>query len=196
MTTAHLAKRAFDAIWFLLATTLGLSTLVLVLAVFMPPTAVPQLGIPVSFDLDLEPHGVNGGLIRNAYGTLSVPVARSPFLFANIAGLIVALGLGLWVLSQLRALFATVCEGTPFLRANIRRIRIVGLAVLLGEGAFVAIGVIENAYARTAFAVAGLRVDLLPPVNVLAILCGLFILSLAEVFKAGMRLDEEQSLTI
>ena len=40
------------------------------------------------------------------------------------------------------------------------------------------------------------RFEARPDVNIVAIICGLIILAIAEVFRERMRLDEEQSLTI
>jgi hypothetical protein len=54
----------------------------------------------------------------------------------------------------------------------------------------------ENYYAMTHFSADGLRFDVRPDVNVFAIICGLIILVIAEVFRAGTRLDPDQSLTV
>ena len=48
----------------------------------------------------------------------------------------------------------------------------------------------------THFPAEGLRFDARPDFNILAILYGLIILVIAEVFRAGTRLDEDQSLTV
>ena len=48
----------------------------------------------------------------------------------------------------------------------------------------------------THFSADGLRFDVRPDFNVFAIITGLIILVIAEVFRAGTRLDEEQSLTV
>ena len=54
----------------------------------------------------------------------------------------------------------------------------------------------ENYYAMTHFSAEGLRFDARPDLNGFAIINGLIILVIAEVFRAGTRLDEEQSLTV
>ena len=51
-------------------------------------------------------------------------------------------------------------------------------------------------YAMTNFAVQGVRLEARLDVNWVALICGLIILVIAEVFREGTRLDEEQSLTI
>lgn len=57
-----------------------------------------QLGVPVSFDVNLQTDH-----ITDARGTLVVPIQRGRFLYANFAVLIGLLTLALWILSQLRA---------------------------------------------------------------------------------------------
>jgi hypothetical protein len=51
-------------------------------------------------------------------------------------------------------------------------------------------------YAMTHFAVQGVQLEARLAVNWVALICGLIILVIAEVFREGTRLDEEQSLTI
>ena len=53
-----------------------------------------------------------------------------------------------------------------------------------------------NSFAMTHFSADGLRFDARPDLNVFAIVNGLIILAIAEVFRAGTRLDEDQSLTV
>ena len=48
----------------------------------------------------------------------------------------------------------------------------------------------------THFSANGLRFDARPDLNILTIVHGLIILAIAEVFRTGTRLDEDQSLTI
>jgi hypothetical protein len=107
-----------------------------------------------------------------------------------------AMAIGLWVLTQLRAVFRTLRDGRPFVPANAARIRWIAYAVILGEIARSIVLFAGNAYARSHFAADGLSFDSWPSINVFAILHGLIILVIAEVFRAGTRLDEDQSLTI
>ena len=51
-------------------------------------------------------------------------------------------------------------------------------------------------YAMTHLSAGGLRFDAWPAINAFAIIDGVIILVIAEVFRAGTRLDEERSLTV
>ena len=100
------------------------------------------------------------------------------------------------MLGQLRAIFRTLRDGQPFVPANATRLRQIAFAVIGGELARAAFALFENYYAMTHFVAEGLRFDARPDLNVLAVLNGLIILVVAEVFRVGTHLDEEQSLTV
>jgi hypothetical protein len=104
--------------------------------------------------------------------------------------------LSLWVIGTLRAVFRTLRDGRPFVRANATRIRSIAWLVIIGELARSAFVFFENYYVMMHFSADGLRFDARPDLNFFAIINGLIILVIAEVFRAGTRLDEEQSLTV
>jgi Protein of unknown function (DUF2975) len=201
-----------NAAWLLAALGLVLSAGLLVISPFDKGPVEVSAGwlgagstmtIPVAFRVDHQAHritapslGLEDAQIEDARGLLRFPARRSAFLVANLIFLIVMFAIGLWVIGQLRAVFRTLRDGHPFVRANARRIRAIGYAVIIGEIARSAIVFYENYYAMTHFAADGLRFEARPELNVLAIVGGLIILVIAEVFGAGSRLDEEQALTV
>lgn len=159
--------------------------------------------IPVSFSVDTGTHrvtaptlGISDAEIRNARGSLRFPARGGPFFIANGLLILAVFGVALWVLGQLRAVFRTLRAGQPFVPANARRLRYIAFAVIGGELARSAVFYGENYYAMTRFAADGLRFHAPLDLNVFAIVNGLIILVIAEVFRLGTRLDEEQSLTI
>jgi hypothetical protein len=136
------------------------------------------------------------GHINRVEGSLRVPTTSRPFIAVNGVVLLIILAFALFVFGQLRAVFRTLSHGQPFVAANATRIRRVALAVIIGEFARSAIVYAENYYAMTHVTIAGLQFDAWPHVSFMTIGYGLIILVIAEVFRAGTRLDEEQSLTI
>jgi hypothetical protein len=134
--------------------------------------------------------------IRDAQGTLNFPTPGRAFLTITAVIAALAMAIGLWVLAQLRAVFRTLRDGTPFVPANAARIRWIGYAVIGGELARSVVLFAGNSYVASRFAADGLRFDQWPRIDILTIVYGLIILALAEVFRAGTRLDEDQSLTI
>lgn len=134
--------------------------------------------------------------IDSVDGSLKVATSSRAFIVANALIVIVILAFALYVISQLRGVVRTVGAGQPFVPENALRIRRVALALIAGELAGSAIVFAENYYAMTYVPVAGLQFDAWPRVDVVSIGYGLIILVIAEVFRIGTRLDEEQSLTI
>jgi hypothetical protein len=102
----------------------------------------------------------------------------------------------LWVVTQLRYVFRSLSQGLPFVLANARRIRWVGFAVIFGEFGRAAIVYFWSYYTSLHFKVDGLRFAASVDMNPITIVGGLAILVIAEVFREGARLQEDQSLTI
>jgi hypothetical protein len=196
-------KVVLDVTWYVLATGLALGVCLLLLSAFNQEPGNMQLGIPVSFDSDLQVTSIaspsariDGVRIKDARGTLNIPIERGEFLFANVAILIALMTFGLFVFTQLRAVFRTLHAGRPFVSANVKRIRWIGVAVIVGELVWSGFVLFENRYAATHFAAAGIRFNTQPAVNFVAIIYGLIILAIGEVFREGTRLEEDQSLTV
>src|SRR6266498_535041 len=161
------------------------------------------MSIPVSFNADPRTHGVTAPALGIEHAQLSVlrgalrfPARKVPLFWATLVIVIGSLALMLWVIGQLRDLFRTLRDGQPFVPANAVRVRRIAWAVIVGEFARSAVVFFENYYAMTHFSAAGLTFDARPHVNVFAIVNGVIILVIAEVFREGTRLDEDRSLTI
>ena len=163
-----------------------------------------HMAIPVSFTVDTSVHriiapslGITEAEIRDSRGALRFPPPRNGvFLVLNLFLVGASLGLALWVLGQLRALFRTLRDGHPFAPANASRVRRVAWVVILGAIARTSIIFWQNFYVARYFSSDGLTFTARPEFSVMAIVNGLAILVIAEVFRAGTRLDEDQSLTI
>jgi hypothetical protein len=162
-----------------------------------------EIDLPVSFHVDgsaLQVRAPSLGIdaqIHDARGSLKFRPPRGAFVVpAVLLGVTVMLGIVLWGLGQLQAVLRTLRDGQPFVAANAARIRSIALIVIFGELARTALLFAANVYAITHFSASGLRFDAQPDLNIFAIIHGLIILVIAEVFRTGTRLDEDQSLTI
>jgi hypothetical protein len=159
------------------------------------------LTIPVLVEMD-ETHATSRsagtvlGEIQNLRGSLRFPIERGAVFILNGFVLIFAIGVALWVITELTAVLRTVRDGHPFVASNAARVRRIACAVIAGEFARAAIVYFENSYAMAHFSAQGLRFAARPDFGMGAILEGFIILVIAEVFRAGTRLDEEQSLTV
>ena len=159
-----------------------------------------QTVLPVAFELDAGAARVtsgdyrNSGAIEHASGVLRLTTPDRPW-FA-IAGGAVMVSLVLWILAELAALCRSVRDGQPFAAHNAVRIRRLALAVVMAEVSRAAIVYAAHAYVAARFAADHLRFTAWPRINAFAILSALILLVLAEVFRTGTRLDEDQSLTV
>jgi uncharacterized Tic20 family protein len=189
--------------WYFVAIALALTTCLVVVSPWIHAGSGTRIDIPVSFDVDTRAiHvsapalGVGAAEIKHVRGSMSFPPPSRASVTAPMALVAVMLALVLWVLGQLSAVFRTLRDRQPFVDDNAIRIRRIGYAVLALEVVRVVLVFSANSYAMTHFSADGLRFDARPDVNMFAIVYGLIILAIAEVFRAGTRLIEDQSLTI
>ena len=134
--------------------------------------------------------------IASLNGSLRVPTSDRRFIAAQSGVLIAVLAFFWYVTGKLRSVFKTLSAGNPFVPENAARIRAVAIAFIAGEFVRSAIVFAENVYARTHVAIAGLQFDRWPQLDFGMLGHGLVILVIAEVFRLGTRLDEDQSLTV
>jgi hypothetical protein len=129
------------------------------------------------------------------------PVSRL-FVLVPAAANLSAWGCVLLVLVNLRRAFANLAAGTPFPRANIRCIRtagwaILGLAaveVLISTGMFTYMKATTTIAGQPPAIPVGLWLSIGFPLG--TILAGLAVLILAELFRAGADLQDDQALTV
>lgn len=163
-----------------------------------------EIDLPVSFHVDgralqvtAPSLGIEATQIEHARGSLTFRPPSGIFLVpVTLLGVTTILAIILWGLGQLQAVLRTLRDGHPFVPENAMRIRSLAFIVIFGELARTALMFAANYYAITHFSASGLRFNAELDLNVFALIHGLIILVIAEVFRAGTRLDEDQSLTI
>ena len=162
-----------------------------------------HMTIPVRFYVDTDTHriaapsiGVDRAELHDTNGTLRFPAPRGSFLFINAGFLIALFVCAIWGLEQLHRVFGTLRKGQPFIHANARRLRRVAIAVFAGESVRASMVAFNQFYAKSHFTATGLLFDWSFNIDFFAVVLGLIILAIAEVFAAGTRLDEDQALTI
>ena len=189
--------------WWLVAIALGLLSVLLVLSFWLNfETGNLTMKLPVALELKTPVRGSTNqtahtdASIENLTGNLRFPVQNSLFFSASVFLIVVLLSTLLWVLTQLRYVFVSLSRGLLFIPDNARRIRGVGFTVIFGELARAALVYFWSYYTSLHFTANGLRFVASTDLNAITIVSGLAILVIAEVFREGARLHEEQSLTI
>lgn len=130
-----------DIGWYGALVLLMLAMCLLLIAPWVnPPRVHVGFAAPAAFSLEPDTHHVTASPSR--VEQVRLEGARASLMFsprssAMVAGgavfLIAALGLVLWVLGQLRAVFRTLRDGRPFVADNATRLRRIGYAVILSE---------------------------------------------------------------
>jgi hypothetical protein len=190
--------------WYGAIVLLALSICLLAVAPWVdPPRVEVGLAVPAAFRIEPETHHVSASPfgfenvhIEKARGSLRFSPRSSAVVAGTAVVFIAVLALIMWVLGQLRAVFGTLRSGQPFVAANATRIRRIAYAVIVGELSRALVAYVGMHYAMTHFSLQGVRFEARPDVDIIAIMCGLIVLVVAEVFREGTRLDEEQSLTV
>ncbi|HZO52640.1 MAG TPA: DUF2975 domain-containing protein [Bryobacteraceae bacterium] len=199
---ASLIRFVLDAAWWLVVVSLGLLTGLLVFSFFINLEGDNlTMDLPVALELKAPVHGSSASIqtdarIEKLRGNLRFPVRNGAFFSGSMFLIVVLFGFLLWVLTQLRHIFRSLSRGLPFIPENARRIRWVGFTVLFGELARAALVYFWSYYTSLHFTANGLRFVASTDFNGITIVGGLAILVIAEVFREGTRLHEDQSLTI
>lgn len=188
--------------WWL--TALGGAALVVqTLATLVGGPQLARLDLLVPFEFEAGVYsitsselGVESARIEEAVGTLRVHGGSMSFVTVwNVVAVVVVVGI-LVVISLLRRVFAMLARGDPFARVNAIRIRWIGILVIVLELAkgMAVVGYVH--YLRSHFEFVGLtlRGDSLLDLEVLFL--GGVLLVIAEVFRLGAELREEQQLTV
>ena len=199
---ASFIRFVLDAAWWLVVVALVALVALLVSSFFIEfEDDNLTMNLPVALELNSPVRGASASSpadarIEQVRGNLRFPVRNGPFFSGSLLLVVVLCGCLLWVVTQLRQIFRSLSGGLLFIPDNSRRIRWVGFTMMLAELARAALVYFWSYYASLHFSADGLRFVASADLNLTPIFSGLAILVIAEVFREGTRLSEEQSLTI
>jgi hypothetical protein len=106
--------------------------------------------------------------------------------FFEVAYAFVTFAVMLFVVNRLLEILKTLRFGSPFVKENADRFRSLGYALLIGEGAKFVFGFLSLVF----------DADIDINFSVITWLAIIAVLVLAEVFREGARMKEEQDLTV
>lgn len=191
-----------DAAWWLVVVSLVLLSGLLVFSFCVKLEGSHlTMNLPVAMELNGPVHGPDTSVetdarIEKLRGNLRFPVRSGAFFSGSMLLVVLLAGSLLWVLTQLRHIFRSLSRGLFFIPENARRIRWVGFTVIFGELARAALIYFWSYYTSLNFTANGLHFVASTDFNMITIVSGFTILVIAEVFREGTRLHEDQSLTI
>ena len=129
---------------------------------------------------------------------LRFPIEQLPWRVVAVLWLFVAVAMGLLVLTlyHLRRIFQRVRDGAPFDGQNALRLRTVGLLLLAAGGYNFVVELVVSLALRRAVVTGDFTVPVETNVDVPMIFVALGLVALAEVFRRGAELEDEQSLVV
>ena len=139
---------------------------------------------------------IHRAVLVDARGELRLQTTDWVLQFFPNLGMLIALGIVLYLVLTLRRMIGTVIGGEPFTEINVRRMRTMGV-VLLAIG--VVGPVLEYLVVRALLArvpVSGIAVSAPLDAQTSVILIGLLLLVLSTVFARGVELERDRSLTV
>jgi serine phosphatase RsbU (regulator of sigma subunit) len=180
--------------YFLLVVLPVIFAIALWLALTPGHSGTVQIEVPVRFQLDPATHpivisrvDIQAVSIKQAFGTLQVSgqVSRMGIAWAGWGYGIISMGVVLFILNRLRAIFSSLRGDNPFVSLNASRIRMIGVVLILGELANTWFGAWYAERVTREISVAGLTLNANWSMNGWVIFSGLILLTLAEVFRLG-----------
>ena len=198
---ASFIRFVLDAAWWLVVVSLAFLAGLLVVSFCVKLEGNNlTMNLPVALELNAPVHGSasieTDARIEKLRGSLRFPVRNGAFFSGSMFLIVLLFGPLLWVLTQLRHIFRSLSRGLLFIPENARRIRWVGFMVIFGELARAGLVYFWSYYTSLHFTMNGLRFVASTDFNGITIVGGFAILVIAEVFREGTRLYEDQSLTI
>ncbi len=156
---------------------------------------MPRPVVVLDVDRNAAPQ-IHRAVLVDARGELRVQTTDWFLQFLPNLGLLIALGVALYIVFTLRRMLTSVIAGEPFTEANVRRMRAMGVLLLV-------IGVVgpglEYLLVRALLVrvpVSGIVLSAPLDSQTSVILTGLLLLVLSAVFARGVELERDRSLTV
>lgn len=151
--------------------------------------------VDVTVDRAAAPDVQRAALVE-ARGNLRVETTDWSLQFLPNLGLLLALGISLFIVHLLRLMLRTVRAGEPFAEVNARRLRMIGVLLLVVGIMGPVLEYLVASMLLARIPVSGLAITAPLDARTDVILGGLLLLVLSAVFARGAELERDRSLTI
>ncbi|MGE5549600.1 MAG: DUF2975 domain-containing protein [Bacteroidota bacterium] len=172
--------------WYVLFAAMGGILLAMLVLGVLAPRFIPQ---------DLMSFTVDAQFLSFDFSQVEVKDPQV-ILFGNMGFALTSLLVVQAIVHQLRKVFATLRAGTPFNLENAKRIRAIGLICIGGSFLQSLVSFLVGYLLMNNVIIKGVEVNAKGGSFMGGIFIGLVILVLAEIFRHGAALQEEQNLTV
>jgi len=141
-------------------------------------------------------YAYTAGPVESVFG---IPLEMTDPWYMTALGFVVSIGTlfaALVVVARLRRIFATLSAGDPFVPENAEHLRVIAAVMAIFEASRLALTGIAATVINTQTIDEGARMSVEMELNLLVWFGVLSLIVLAEVFREGTRLRQDQQLTI
>ncbi len=185
----------------------GIAALLLLALIPLAVFGTPRLSLDLPARFTIAPSAYEIAPRAGGEHVVTIEVAEADVLvkgadrwqaLQGLAVAIVAIGAGLVVVYQLRGIFRSLRDQRPFVHANVRRVRVLGLALIVGELLRAAMVAWSSHRLNQEFVARGVEFQARFEPSTTLIFSGFVLLVLAEVFReaASMKQDLETAREI
>jgi Protein of unknown function (DUF2975) len=202
-TAAHILDQVLAIAWYGLLVAAPVYVAMVLLTYL---AHVDTLGVHLDAQVAAGPAPGAAALTTAGGGAATAPHGLTTITFTRLPAGQLAVHLAVWVLNaalylpilhQLRKLFAALAQGRPFVRDNAMRLRTLGVVLIGTEVARTALRLGQGAYVAWTFTSAGLRLYPLTLVlRTTVVFVGAALIVVAEAFRRGAELEDDQAFTV
>ncbi|RDC65441.1 DUF2975 domain-containing protein [Adhaeribacter pallidiroseus] len=127
--------------------------------------------------------------------TFNHPSSKSIIGF-NLLVMWVAFTISLSITYLLRQLFRSLAQNNPFVLENAQRLRIIAILIMVTSFTTFAHDAIVNWFLQQNFLLSGSGIRAHLVIDLKTLFAGLIVLVIAEIFRIGAQMKEEQELTV
>ncbi len=162
-----------------------------------------RLDLPIAIELEPAAHeivsqqlAIESARIDDVTGMLKLHVSSRGLVAVWLVLASAWLGALLAVVYQLRKIFRTLAAGDPFVRENASRIRFIGLVIVCMELFETLLVLGFSYYLRTVLDISSISLQSDFRLSPEILFLGFVFVVIAEVFRRGAEMREEQALTV
>lgn len=159
--------------------------------------------MPENFDGDILSDSVynvkSGEYVSASFGQLAVSVDTKPSVLSRIVTILLVIAdyvAIIWALVLFVRLIIAINRSDIFNWKNVRRLRRLGVMLIVSFGCALSIALLSLYNVKEVFALSGYSLTMGEMVQITSLVLGLSALIVAEVFAIGLKMKEEQELTI
>lgn len=137
-------------------------------------------------------------MLDDVTASLDVPIGRAPGWYVLVAwlGAAVTSGMAVTFLHHLRRMLRRLRDGAPFDIENARHLRWLGWLLIAAHSVGAVVWYVLSSTAIESLTTADVTVNAPLVLDLKVILMGLALVALAEIFRHGAELEDEQSLVV